>query len=404
MSVRYLPLVLLFAVVPAIAGEAEAVAISANIRANHMPHGTILDPVFTAPDNNQIVSYTRCGDSAIWTGHYLAAEAFRYAVTRSPEALENARHALAGIRALIEVTGTNLLARCLVPVDSPYAAALTSEEAGHGIYTGTVGGQPHYWVGHTSRDQYSGVFFGLGVAWDLLDHPEARAEISDAVTRMLDFLEDRGWAVVMPDGSISTVFWGRADQVLSFFQVGRQVNPDRFERRYSLNRFFYAAAVGTPIALEAIDPHHSYFKFNLDTINLYNLIRHESSDSYRWFYEQGYKMLRRATEAHGNAFFNLIDRALAGPDERRDQETRDLLDAWLRRPRRDVWVDLRNVYPACQDEDRACSPIPVLERVCTDFLWQRSPFLLYGGGDGLIEGAGIDYILPYWMARYYGVL
>ena len=26
------------------------------------------------------------------------------------------------------------------------------------------------------------------------------------------------------------------------------------------------------------------------------------------------------------------------------------------------------------------------------------------GGDGTIETAAIDYLLPYWMARYYGVL
>ena len=31
-------------------------------------------------------------------------------------------------------------------------------------------------------------------------------------------------------------------------------------------------------------------------------------------------------------------------------------------------------------------------------------FQLDGGGSGLIEGAGIDYILPYWMARYYNVV
>jgi hypothetical protein len=46
----------------------------------------------------------------------------------------------------------------------------------------------------------------------------------------------------------------------------------------------------------------------------------------------------------------------------------------------------------------------VPERPTTDFLWQRSPLLLYGGGDGTVEEPGIDYILPYWMARYYGVL
>jgi hypothetical protein len=43
-------------------------------------------------------------------------------------------------------------------------------------------------------------------------------------------------------------------------------------------------------------------------------------------------------------------------------------------------------------------------RVPTDFLWQRSPFQMEGGGSGLIESAGIDYILPYWMARYYNVM
>ncbi|HEY7180203.1 MAG TPA: hypothetical protein VIC84_02240 [Blastocatellia bacterium] len=45
----------------------------------------------------------------------------------------------------------------------------------------------------------------------------------------------------------------------------------------------------------------------------------------------------------------------------------------------------------------------IVDRVNTDFLWQRSPFLLFGGGAGAIETAGIDYILPYWMARYYGI-
>jgi len=404
MCPRFAALVLLLGALPLQAGEQEALAISANIRAIHMPYGTIVDPVFTTPDSNQIVSYTRCGDSAIWTGHYLAAEAFHYNVTGSPAALDNVRSALAGIRSLIDVTGSNLLARCLVPVDSPYAAAINSEEAGHGIFTGTVAGRAYYWIGNTSRDQYSGVFFGLGTAYGLVEEADVRAGVREIVTRLLDFLQDHNWAVVMPDGSLSTVFWGRADQVLSFLQIGRQVNPDRFGRDYSISRFWYAAWVGSAIAFEVLDPHGSYFKFNLDMINLHNLLRYERSDYYRWFYAGAYRILRRTVEDHGNAFFNLIDRALLGPDARRDEETRDLLEAWLQRPRRDNWVDLRGVYPSCQSADRACSPIPVPQRVRTDFLWQRSPFLLYGGGEGRIEGAGIDYILPYWMARHYGVL
>jgi hypothetical protein len=115
-----------------------------------------------------------------------------------------------------------------------------------------------------------------------------------------------------------------------------------------------------------------------------------------------YDTLRNTTQQHGNAHFNMIDRALKGLDSARDSETITLLNSWLSRPRRDYWVDLRGKYPAC-GADQACSPIPVNERVNTDFLWQRSPFLLFGGGAGLIETAAIDYILPYWMARYFGL-
>src|SRR5579871_5632659 len=67
---------------PANAAEPDALAISANIQARHMPFGTILDPVFASPASNDITAYTHCGDSALWTGAYLAAEAFRYKVTQ----------------------------------------------------------------------------------------------------------------------------------------------------------------------------------------------------------------------------------------------------------------------------------------------------------------------------------
>src|SRR5260370_38516471 len=99
---------------PSGAAEADAVAITANIMARPLPFGTILDPIFTLTDSDQIGGYTRCGDSALWTGHYLAAEAFRYKVTQAPDALNNVKAAIAGLAGLANVTGTNLLARCMV--------------------------------------------------------------------------------------------------------------------------------------------------------------------------------------------------------------------------------------------------------------------------------------------------
>jgi hypothetical protein len=390
---------------PVTASGVDALRISQTIRARHLPYGVILDPVFSSPASNEIVGYARAGDSAVWTGHYLAAASFRYAVTRSPEALDEVRAALDGIRLLVDVTNTNLLARTLYPSDSPYAQSIVNDAGQNGLYARDFGDRKYVWIGNTSRDQYSGAFFGLGVAYEIVDDAAVRAEAAELISRMLSFLINHNWLVTMPDGKISTVFTANPEQRLTFLQLGRLVDPDRFGDNYNIERTTYGVAVEAQIAINVTNVTDSYYKFNLDTINLYTLIRFEHSSFFHDRYMDAYDLLRRTTDDHGNAHFNMIDRALKGPDARRDAETVDLLDQWLERPERDEWRDWRNnpKYPACSD-DSACNPIPVIDRICTDFLWQRSPFLLWGGGYGTIEGAGVDYLLPYWMARYYGVI
>ncbi|MBI1764702.1 MAG: hypothetical protein HYR56_25030 [Acidobacteria bacterium] len=390
---------------PVRASEADAVALSNTIQQRHLPNGLLLDPQFAAPDSNEIVVYTRGADAAIWTGHYLAAESYRYQVTKAPDALANVKRALAGLRLLAEVTGNGLLARCAFPSTWKYAASVIEEERRHGIYYRVLNGDTYVWIGNTSRDQYSGVFFGLGVAYDLVEDAQVRAEIKTITTKLLDYLLDKNWLVTMPGGEISTTFTGHPEQRLSFLAVGRRVNAG-FASDYELARFFASLTVGSAIFVEVLEEHDSYFKFNLATINLFNLLRLENDTTYRNRYLDTYNVLRRTTDDHGNAHFNMLDRAIRGTaDVTRDEATRQMLNDWLKRPRRDVWLDWRTSarFAAC-GADRACAPLPIVDRITTDFLWQRSPFLLWGGGYGTIEGAGIDYLLPYWMARYYGVI
>ncbi|MDQ6701371.1 MAG: hypothetical protein M3Z36_14425, partial [Acidobacteriota bacterium] len=379
------------------AAEADALAISANIQARHFPFGTVLDPMFASPDGNQVTGYTRCGDSALWTGAYLAAESFRYKVTHSPDALDNVRKAIMGLRVLTDVTGTNLLARCFVPANSPFAAGIQSEEAHNGIYVNSSAG--YNWVGNTSRDQYSGAIFGLGVAYDMVDDADARSSISALVTRLVAAVQAHNWNIAMPDGKISTTFFAVAPhEILALLQVARHVNTKDFPRGLVEGAFedLQAATLSAPIKVD-VQGDSSYFKFNLDYMTLYNLVRlNGGSES-----AGAYQILRDHTATHQNAFFNMIDRALKGPNAARDSETAALLDAWLLRPRRDKIVDLHGMVPVCGDQ--ACQPVPVPLRPPTDFIWQRSPFQLMGGGNGVIETAGIDYILPYWMARFYGI-
>jgi hypothetical protein len=232
-----------------------------------------------------------------------------------------------------------------------------------------------------------------------------RAEIFPLATRMLDFLLDNNWLVRMPNGDISTTFIGRPEQQLNFLAIGRQINNGRFGSKYSVFRVLSLPTLDVGVAYDLLDDHTSYFKFNLDSINFYNLLRLEGSWLYHGRIKRTYDLLRRTTDDHRNPHFNMIDREINGPHEARDRETREMLDQWLSRPRRDGYLDLRGDarFLIC-GEEKACQPVPIADRIRTDFLWQRSPFLLVGGGGGNIESAGIDYILPYWMARVYGVV
>lgn len=392
--------------------DSAALTISRIIQQRHLPYGTIADPGFASSDSTSpgyytLASYNRAGDAAIWTGHYLAAESFRYAATGSSGALKNVRHALDGIANLVAVTSPadpGLLARFFMPVTSPYASGIIAAEQHNGIYQSTLDGEPVYWIGSTSRDQYSGVMFGLAVAYDFVSDNGVRSRVSGLVTQLLAYLLNHGWNVVMPDGTISTTFLQRPDQQLAFLQIGRHVNPAQFAATYAAYRATEGATVALPIETECQDTYGGYYKFNLDYINLFDLVRLEAPTSpFLLSYQQAYRTLRGCTGGDENAHFNMIDRALQGPIVTRDTATVDYLGRWLERSRRDYYVDLSAKYPAC-GTNRACSPVPVNDRPNTDFLWQRSPLLLQGGGAGTIETAGIDYLLPYWMARYYGVL
>jgi hypothetical protein len=381
--------------------EQDALAIDANIQARHLPYGAILDPILS-PDLTQVTDYTRCGDSAVWTGHYLAAEAFRYKVTGSADALANINNAIAAINNLVNVTGGNVLSRCALPADSAYAGSIASQESANGIYTGSIYGAPWIWAGNTSRDQYVAVFFGLTVTYDMVTDQTVRNWCSYLMTRLLQNLLNNAWSVVLPDGSIPTTFLIRPDQQLALLLMGKHVNGGAFGHKYSALSDALSPTVPVPIGVDCADQTSSYFKFNLDYLTMYALKTMGSGYSSFW-YGLAYDELHATTSDHQNAQFNMIDRAVSGANGQRDAQTQSLLDAWLLRPRTDVYRDFSGQFASCGGNE-ACSPLPVEDRVTTDFLWQRDPFALSGGGQGTIETAGIDYILPYWMGRYYGVI
>jgi uncharacterized protein (TIGR03437 family) len=380
-----IPILFIVTTFPVAASEADALAISAKIQARFLPFGTILEPMYASATSNQIVDYTDCGDSALWTGAYLAAEAFRYNVTQSADALNNVESALAGLKALADVTGDNRLARCMVLANSPYAASISSQESSNTIQQNP----PWIWVDNTSRDELVGAFFGLGAAFDLVNNATVQSDISALATRLLGYIADHEWS---PNDDITNTFLVRPEELQMLLDVARHVNPSDH-----VSGPLLVPPIDTGVDIDVLS-NSSYFKFNLDCMSFYNLVRLGNNSSYL----KAYQIVRNYTASHQNAFFDMVDCALQGPNSARDAEARMLLDEWLLRPVRDPYVDLTSTVTVCGSE--ACSPVPVPLRPPADFLWQVDPFQLTGGGSGTIESPGIDYILPYWMGRYYGVI
>lgn len=380
---------LLYAALPAMGAEADALAIEADIVANHLPFGEVVDPYYASPTSNTIAGYTRCGDSALWTGAFLAAESYHYAVSPSPAVLVNVKNAIAAIQGLVAVTGHNQLARCMFTPGWQFAAGIESEEASNGINQAPP---TWVWVGNTSRDQVVGVYFGLAAAYDLVNDPDVHASIGPIAHLISHYIAGNTWW--SPDDDITTTFLDRPEELQMLLDTTRHINPGDTISGPFIDPVPFDAGV-----LVDIQNNSSYFKFNLDYMSFYNLVRYNPNSSQ---YLGAYVDVRNYTANHQNPFFDMIDHALRGPNNF-DTEVRPLLDQWLLRPRRDPYIDLSKVVKTCSSTD-ACSIIPVPMRPTTDFLWQRDPFQLAGGGIGTIEGAGIDYILPYWMARYYGVI
>ena len=84
---------------------AKAELFEQRIRARHNRHGLVSSSDLTVA-GDVASSHTRDDDNdGLWTSMYAAAECFRYAVTKSPQALANAKQATEAVLFLEEVAG-----------------------------------------------------------------------------------------------------------------------------------------------------------------------------------------------------------------------------------------------------------------------------------------------------------
>jgi hypothetical protein len=307
------------------------------------------------------------------------------------------------------------LNRCVIPASA--AGTINPSD-----FVVNWNGTPHVISNGISRDQYMGVFFGLSTAYDFVDDPAVKAQCKLNIEDMIDHLLAQKWVVYRYDGSISTIWHMNFVQQLAWINAARKVNPTKYAAVYQQHAYLADLCWFTPW-IETFDPVHSYYKFNLQHGSFFTYLRLESNPVLWQRGYKGFRILRRALRHHLQAHFNSCMAGIAPWQASYvSAETRTLLRLFLKRYRRDVPFTVTGVETmtyvvpslgsilgdidgggAAGPEVIAKLPLSPDKRPVTDFLWQRHPFKLVSGGYAATEFPGVDYILPYWMGRYYGL-
>jgi hypothetical protein len=415
--------------------EKLALQISDDVQQVHTPFGTVVAAVMTDPTYGQgtATSYQDYGDSAIWTGHYLAGESFRYAVNKDPKAEKNAIRAIGAIQDLLdcEAPGDGYLARCLIPTTHPDAAQFVGQPD---AFTTTLRGTQYVCLEDISRDQYLGAMHGLGIAHDMLDDPAAKAQCASLITRVVGRLSRDGWCGMRHDRkTVSAPFIQSPEKMIMFSAMAAEVDPSYQTMRNEIGKL--APALWFFSWTSTLDPLSSYYKWNLGNGATYNALRLETDPARYAAIMRAHAIDRRTIGHHENAYFQTIDVALDPSLMATLQpQVLDELRRFAQRSRRGTTVTNstdptieQDYYTAPLSIVKSNSaggtlglgssatiaptktlmakyPVPVEKRCSTDYLWQRNPFELDGSEDPHRQPPGVDMVLPYWMARYYKVL
>lgn len=358
-------------------------------------------------------------DAAIWTGCYVAAEAFRWKVTGDPEARQRLMASLNALHLLHQVTGKKgLLARAFRRATAPARGEKGRWRQGKRRH------EEYRWMGDVSVDQVDGVFFGYAVAFDLLDEPTVHRETAETVAAVADHLLEHQMQIIGRDGErtkhgdLGDGFFSEdlnALIALMIMKVAHHITAEpRFAAAYRrlITRKEYhlrAAAARDKWWEYLVGTNHS--DNNLAFLAFYPLMRLEKDRTLRRSYRQGLRRAWEVVRVEANPLFTFIYRALTGAEEERASAR--AIETLFHFPsvKRNAPVDQSRRRDLCRSfwRDRlgrrqSCAPLPIQDRPADSFEWKENPYRLKGGGDGLTRFAGVDYLLPYWMGRYHRFL
>lgn len=424
-------------------------------------HHTCLDgehPTSIVPHEQlpQVARFESYGNAGLWTSLYVASQAFRYAVAESESdraeqeaALEELTVVLESIYSLLRITGKpGLYARGywspLPEFDPPEPGEDT-----HFVETGEFAG--YTWAGDVSQDEYAGHMYALGVVARLVDDPHVQEICRDIASQVGHHLKENHLWIIDVDGEVTkygrmnafsfTHFTGyNAFVSLTWMKLAGQISGEQELVDYYDNCLLQKQGHNPCIdhQVEPVAPYTDYLdrmtiqrgcSTNHDAVSqaflaAANLIWFEESPELRKLYQRAlHDMLMvgdtegRDVVLHKNPFFNMIYAAMMDYGDPEVTPPEPLIHDALcelmefsedQRLRTTSTMHHREVCTSDRHGSLAGAPIPWRQQPEYLFKWWRNPYERQEVDAGLRCGdlpsleTPADYLLPYYMGRYFG--
>ncbi len=383
----------------------------ARIAARHDRYGMVADSHLTKAGDLSTNVLESSDNDGLWTAMYGAAECFRYAVTKSEDALIRAKKAIEAVLFLEEVTGVpGLPARSYVKKGDPRPK--------DGVWHWTPNGQIQ-WKGDTSSDEIVGHYFLLSIAYDLLDDAALKARMATAARRMMDYILENGYNLIDVTGKPTT--WGKwspeyfagngksdsalnAAELLSFLKATEHMTGDA---KYAAE--YKKVSVGMKYAEQAaryleLREEINYSDEELAMLSFYPFFRYEKDPAMRRALDQWWANCEREKNPLWTYIY-LVGQPGAKVDLEGARATLERIPmnliTWkiMNSDRKDVAME-KSVDRERRKQSKTLLPPderPVMK-------WNGNPFVVDGGNGGFSEDDGAAFLLPYWMGRYFGFL
>jgi len=411
------------------------------LRARHIRPPGLVGPAVLDKPGDLSKSFIEDDDNdGEHTGMYCAMESMRYAVTHAPDARENAKAAFHALMVLQRATGTrHFIARSVLPIGTPPRHEVdrtwTKQEIAETLrddprekiiekrWVPTADGK-WLWKRDASSDEIDGHLFGYATYYDLAADAGERKLVADQVDRIVGGIVDHGFVLQDIDGRATR--WGNwSPASLNGDPTWHEERPGNSVEILAHLGIAYHVT-GKPkyvAAARQLIEHHGYLHNMLMTrydtpserthINdellsmVYpDLLTHPILPQVRETGRRSMRLWHLSCAADGIPFYDFSynrfsgSRVPLGPgiETLRDWPL-DLVEWTVDNSRReDVQFDRTPGY----EPGRLTRIVPRSEMgIC---MWDQEPYKAVLGRGGDREDKPTDWLLAYWMGRYYGLI